>query len=75
MVIKVLKLAILRELTEEEEESYKGGTPTEGTDIPVSGVPKIKNATGEPPISHVNLVPKPPVVSKPLVGSPEIETT
>ncbi|MCC5661092.1 hypothetical protein LC608_29825 [Nostoc sp. XA010] len=75
MVIKILELGILRELTEEEEESYKGGTSTEGADIPVSGVPKVKDATGKPPTSHVNLVPKPPVVSKPPVEPQEIETT
>ncbi|WP_375506491.1 hypothetical protein [uncultured Nostoc sp.] len=75
MVIKILELGILRELTEEEEESYKGGTPTEsGNPSPVSEVPKVKDA-GEPPTSHVILVPTLDDLLKPPVVSQTIETT
>ncbi|MGF2037837.1 MAG: hypothetical protein RMZ43_021375 [Nostoc sp. CmiVER01] len=81
MVIKILELGILRKLTEKEEESYQGGTSTEGADPPVSSVSKVKNATVKSATNHVNIVPKPlivpklPVVSKPLVELQKIETT
>lgn len=72
MVIKILELGILTELTEEEEKSYKGGTPTQSGDPPlVSRVPKVKDA-GKAPTCNVILVPTPAVVLKSPVESQEI---
>ncbi|MEA5628355.1 hypothetical protein [Nostoc sp. UHCC 0251] len=51
MVIKILELGLLMKLTEEEEESYKGGTPTEIKD-PASGVSNgVESTKPSPPIT------------------------
>ncbi|AUB37382.1 hypothetical protein COO91_03327 [Nostoc flagelliforme CCNUN1] len=46
MVIKILELGIVTELTEEEEESYKGGTEETVSEVAEALKATIVNTTG-----------------------------
>lgn len=72
MVIKIMELGTLTELTEEEEESYKGGTNPEIV-VPVGGVP-TGNSTTAQDAEKLHIIPVENVLPKPIPHTP-LETT